>query len=100
MTAPTVGDRKAPAHPNTQTVPEGGRPCPICGATMIVERKEGVQIDVCEAHGIWLDKGELPQLVFRVTGLSRIRQRQALDNARRRRKVQGALLGFWSLLLD
>lgn len=33
--------------------------CPICTTPMTQEERSGVPIDVCAAHGIWLDKSEL-----------------------------------------
>jgi hypothetical protein len=38
--------------------------CPKCGAAMSrTPLPAGVQIDVCEDHGVWLDVGELEQIV-------------------------------------
>ena len=38
--------------------------CPKCGADLVTEDFHGVQIDRCpECHGIWLDAGELDQVV-------------------------------------
>lgn len=52
--------------PNSDLVPEGKRACPICGKTMLSSRQYGVLIDVCEAHGLWLDKGELAEVVGQI----------------------------------
>lgn len=38
--------------------------CPICGTAMqkrIIQ--DGLEIDYCDWHGVWLDGGELEQLV-------------------------------------
>ena len=59
-------DEKASGAPtvcNSEIVPEGERNCPICGETMLSTRQHGVLIDVCQAHGLWLDKGELSDVV-------------------------------------
>ena len=37
--------------------------CPICKKNMKEKVKDGVTIDICETHGIWLDKGELHELI-------------------------------------
>ena len=37
----------------------GQRPCPVCGEKMELVEKNRTEIEVCEAHGVWLDKGEL-----------------------------------------
>jgi len=46
-------------HPNTALVPEGQRPCPVCGQHMATETRHGIAADVCRDHGVWLDRGEL-----------------------------------------
>ena len=43
---------------NSDTVPSGERPCPICGTHMAVENISGVSIDACAKHGFWLDRGD------------------------------------------
>jgi Zn-finger nucleic acid-binding protein len=48
---------------NAAIIPEGQRRCPICHGIMKTDRKEGIIIDVCGQHGIWLDKGELSKIV-------------------------------------
>ncbi|MGQ0703760.1 MAG: TFIIB-type zinc ribbon-containing protein [Gemmatimonadales bacterium] len=38
--------------------------CPKCGADLLTEAFHHVQIDRCpECHGIWLDEGEIDQLM-------------------------------------
>ena len=39
--------------------------CPKCGSAMgrVQLPAAGVEIDCCEAHGVWLDVGELQQIV-------------------------------------
>lgn len=38
--------------------------CPKCGADLSTESFHGIQIDRCpECHGVWLDHGELDQLM-------------------------------------
>jgi hypothetical protein len=41
-------------------------PCPVCGDTMEFQQKEGVSIDVCLEHGIWLDAGEIDAIVGKI----------------------------------
>ncbi len=43
--------------------------CPICGTAM--QRQvvsDGIEIDFCDWHGVWLDAGELDQLLARRNG--------------------------------
>jgi len=37
-------------------------PCPVCKEIMILEHHGSVTIDVCAAHGIWLDQAELVRI--------------------------------------
>lgn len=78
----------------------GSRPCPVCGETMVVENKQGVTIDACPAHGIWLDKGELPAIIRKVRRMQRLRSDQDVKRARRDGKMTGALFGWWALFSD
>lgn len=48
---------------NRGLVPEGERPCPICGKHMTADKKQGIQVDVCHDHGVWLDRGELSAVI-------------------------------------
>ena len=36
--------------------------CPACGLTMQKRKVDGVEIDFCDHHGVWLDVGELERL--------------------------------------
>ena len=93
--------RAAPAASNNEgLVPAGQRPCPICGKHMQVESMQGVQIDACVEHGVWLDTGELMTVIGRIRAKAGAAKVEAIRRARRDGKVSGALLGVWSLLLD
>ena len=76
------------------------KPCPICGKHMAVEDFNGVTIDACQNHGVWLDRGELPAIASRVGSRQRIRAVDAIRKARLDGKISGAMLGAWSLMLD
>jgi Zn-finger nucleic acid-binding protein len=40
------------------------RHCPVCAGALEIYDHEGVELDRCGAgHGIWFDRGELPQVV-------------------------------------
>ena len=77
---------------------ESVRPCPVCRQGMEHEREHGVEIDVCEEHGVWLDAGELETIVLKLKARAGRQRRRAVDSARRRGKVSGAFWGWWSLL--
>jgi Zn-finger nucleic acid-binding protein len=97
------------AGPAAWTAGAGGplyRPCAVCGALMNRQnygRKSGVILDVCRAHGIWFDEGELPRVLswIRDGGEQRAGQlaaEEAQDQARQRRLEQEAgrpLAGGW-----
>mgnify|MGYP004311724739 CR=1 FL=1 len=65
-------------------------------------------MDVCEEHGVWLDKGELETIVAKVEDLvgARLRGsrrsavRRARQSGKREGKIAGATFGFWSFLGD
>jgi Zn-finger nucleic acid-binding protein len=51
----------AAAKPDGETMT-----CPKCGAEMRTHRRNGVTIEQCrKCHGIFLDRGELEQLIGR-----------------------------------
>ena len=52
--------------PNDDIVAPGERECPICGKKMLVEGREGMSVDTCPNHGVWLDSGELEAIVGRI----------------------------------
>lgn len=59
------------------------RPCPECAKIMNrvnFAKSSGIVLDVCKAHGAWLDAHELRRLLefLRAGGLAKARQRQAL----------------------
>ncbi|MCW8132490.1 MAG: zf-TFIIB domain-containing protein [Planctomycetota bacterium] len=87
---PAHGPPPAKAHDNEHLKPEGQRACPICGQTMDVQHYGLLKIDVCAAHGVWLDKGEL-----RAVGLTRKRRgfHKHLRRVRRPEDVKEA--GKW-----
>ncbi|MHC5055571.1 MAG: TFIIB-type zinc ribbon-containing protein [Planctomycetota bacterium] len=80
---------------------EGERPCPVCGRKMLLERRKGIRIDVCDDHGIWLDNGELEAIT---AGLRKrlCRTRGVAVKAAERRGIEkGRARGsLWSLLFD
>ncbi len=39
--------------------------CPKCGVELLASHREGIQIDCCpKCGGIWLDHGELMEMIF------------------------------------
>lgn len=79
------------------------RPCPVCGIEMEVQSIRDVEIDMCADHGIWLDNGELQQLIDlksastkgkiiqRSPRIRRARRRRAERKANERRSDLGGL---------
>ncbi|BBU27553.1 hypothetical protein BTHE68_12870 [Burkholderia sp. THE68] len=43
--------------------------CPVCPATdLLMTIREGIEIDYCpQCRGVWLDRGELDQMIRRAT---------------------------------
>ena len=88
---------------NENIVPSGERACPICGNTMEVEQMSGVNIDVCAKHGVWLDRGELPQILdnhVSGTGQRLREQAVAIRKAKHDGKMSHMIFGIWSFLWD
>ncbi|MFA7480349.1 MAG: DUF5685 family protein [Vulcanimicrobiota bacterium] len=47
-----------------QVRPEGTRPCPRCSKLLLGTLVKGVRLDICpDCQGLWLDQGELNQLL-------------------------------------
>jgi len=67
------------------------RPCPCCGELMnrsLYGRRSGVIVDRCTAHGLWLDAGELRQLLewSRAGGQLHTQQRLEQDEREQERR--------------
>lgn len=88
------------ARPPAVAVPAVNRElkCPVCAKVMRVERTEGVAIDACPSHGIWLDLGEMDQVVARIRSGQRVARWRAVQEAKREGKISGMFLGALSLL--
>jgi Zn-finger nucleic acid-binding protein len=83
-----------------EAIPVEGRPpyvpCPQCGRKMNRKNdgaRSGVVVDRCAEHGVWLDGGELRQLVewTRAGGQAHAEQRQAQDERAGQRRVCAAV---------
>ena len=85
---------------NDHLVPSGERKCPICEEQMGVEVEYGVQVDVCEEHGIWLDRSELRAIAKWIRSGERMSRINAVKKARRDGKLSGTMFGAWSLMFD
>jgi Zn-finger nucleic acid-binding protein len=78
------------------TVPEGERRCVVCGERMKRELAQGVTVDVCDEHGIWLDKGELPRIIERIRERSHEVRRIAMQRTYEQGKSDSLWWGFWT----
>jgi Zn-finger nucleic acid-binding protein len=67
------------------------RKCPSCGEPMLrrnFHESSGVVVDVCAAHGIWLDRGELASLIeFAATGAMAEADRHSAERADVRKRL-------------
>lgn len=49
--------------------------CPVCGVTMQKRMSDaGIEVDYCDWHGVWLDRGELERLLATSEGSQPVRQ--------------------------
>ena len=56
--------------------------CPQCRSEMVTQRRHGVEVDLCPfCRGVWLDRGELDQIVERS---SRYTEIEEVENQRSR----------------
>jgi Zn-finger nucleic acid-binding protein len=61
------------------------RPCPVCKALMNRSqygKYSRVIVDTCKQHGVWLDEGELSQILEWVRGGGLDQSRKAVHEAR------------------
>jgi Zn-finger nucleic acid-binding protein len=62
-------------------------PCPICSQTMkraVYKISSGIIIDKCEKHGVWLNHGELRELIEWKQSQKNFRDREAEEEAYRK----------------
>lgn len=90
-----------PDRTNRAAVPEGQRSCPICDALMTSAHEKGVLIDICQEHGMWLDKDELRAIVKRCQEselVSELKAREAAEKeAAKGLSIHGNFLVGYSL---
>lgn len=73
--------------------------CPICNAEMSVKSKHNVSVDVCEKHGVWLDRGELGKITNDIVLRAEKDKWRVMRKARKEGKIDGIWFGWLSLLL-
>jgi Zn-finger nucleic acid-binding protein len=86
--------------PDTKPNAGEGRRCPVCSAPLVSKKVKAAMVDVCDAHGIWLDHGELDGILARRVRSMSLKTKAAIRDARKGDKVTGILLGWWSLFSD
>jgi Zn-finger nucleic acid-binding protein len=78
-------DGTAYQRPSPFSDPVRYRKCPACGDMMQRQNfreSSGVVVDVCSAHGIWLDRGELATLIeFAASGALADAERRIRERA-------------------
>jgi Zn-finger nucleic acid-binding protein len=79
---------------------EQARPCPVCGETMVFKQVLFNTVDICEDHGIWLDKGELESIISRLKRSGRRASYKAAREGREEGRIEFWLLGPLSFLFD
>lgn len=57
---------------------------------MVVANHHGTSIDVCDEHGLWLDRGELERIQITVWNRGRLRR----DRRRRKDIIQAKVHGM------
>ena len=72
--------------------------CPVCTKEMSKRSSYDSEIDICQEHGIWLDKGELARILESFAEQERSSHRSGADE-RRQGRFEGMFLGWFSLFL-
>lgn len=90
------GEQSPPSSSNADQVPEGARLCPICQQPMQTTSRGEEAIDVCEPHGVWLDRDELERMLFARTHRRGIGTRNMAEDSRRKGFLEGL---FWGILI-
>src|ERR1019366_7625487 len=79
------------SRPSPFSDPVRYRKCPACGEMMLrknFRESSGVIVDVCAAHGVWFDRGELATiLAFASTGALATADHNAAARADSRRRL-------------
>jgi Zn-finger nucleic acid-binding protein len=90
--APPPGARGAGyRRPSPFLDPVRYRKCPVCGEMMLrrnFRESSGVVVDVCSAHGLWLDAGELATILeFAKTGALAKAEHDIVERAAARKRL-------------
>lgn len=92
---------RSDAEPVSHASGPGTRhPCPVCAAPMELHQVHSSEVEVCPAHGLWLDQGELEAIISRLRQKDGFFSKSAVEEAKTSGKVQGCLLGPLSFLFD
>jgi Zn-finger nucleic acid-binding protein len=88
---------EAPALAPAAAGPRGYLPCPECRRLMNRQNfamVSGVIVDVCRAHGVWFDQGELRRIVefLRGGGMARARAREKAELEEERARLRATRL--------
>ena len=82
----------------TTTREAGERRCPVCADALQPATQDGVTIDVCPAHGVWLDHGELEAIQFARFARGHQRRARRLQLARMKGQAEGVVSGWFVAL--
>jgi Zn-finger nucleic acid-binding protein len=78
-------------RPSPFSDPVRYRKCPSCGEPMLRRNfceSSGIVVDVCAAHGVWLDRGELASLIeFAATGAMAEAERRSGERKDARKRL-------------
>ncbi len=64
---------------------------------MDLVKRDGVEVDICKEHGVWLDDGELQVVLSKARRRGR-GTRGSVARARRRGVIKGLFWGVWAFL--
>lgn len=73
-----------------------GTTCPACSKPLATESVQGVLVEACEEHGLWLSHGDLDRIRRKDLFSRQHRRHAALERAKRKGRLEGWLFGWWS----
>jgi Zn-finger nucleic acid-binding protein len=69
--------------------------CPLCGIHLKAVERQGLEMDYCvQCNGLWLDQGELTELVRREALAAIVQGQEVLAEARKNQEFDRRVLDF------
>jgi len=71
--------------------------CPLCAGELKAVERQGIELDYCsDCGGIWLDQGELSELIRRESVAAMLEGQRMLSDARHQREYDQPVVSLFS----